>query len=84
MLTKIDTNLYKNIGIYIGYIKIKKIDDYENIDSVNPLYLMIGKVNGHFEEKNGSKYSVFWFNEIAFYKWKQRNIKKIQITLEWD
>ena len=28
----------KDIGIYnIGYITIKKIDDYENIDSVNPL-----------------------------------------------
>ena len=34
-----DSNLaYKDIGIYnIGYITIKKIDDYENIDSVNPL-----------------------------------------------
>ena len=37
---------YKHIGIYnIGYITIKKIDDYETIHSVNPLYLMIGKVD---------------------------------------
>ena len=34
-LLKIDKKLYKNIGIYnIGYLTIKKIDDY----SVNPLY----------------------------------------------
>ena len=34
-LLKIDKKLYKNIGIYnIGYITIKKTDDY----SVNPLY----------------------------------------------
>ena len=37
----------------------KKIDDYENINSVNPLYLIIGKADGHFEEKNGNKYLVF-------------------------
>ena len=38
-LLKIDKKSYKNIGIYnIGYIAIKKLDDYENIYSVNPLY----------------------------------------------
>ena len=59
-LLKIDKKSYKNIGIYnIGYITIKKIDDYENIHSVNPLYLMIGEVDGHIEEKNESKYLVF-------------------------
>ena len=41
-LLKIDRKSYKNIGIYnIGYIAIKKIDDYENIYSVNPLYLLL-------------------------------------------
>ena len=36
---KIDKKSYKDIGIYnIGYITIKKIDDYENIYSVNPLF----------------------------------------------
>ena len=31
MLLKIDRKSYKNISIYnIGYIAIKKIDDYEN------------------------------------------------------
>ena len=27
-----------------------------NIDSVNPLYLLIGKLDGFTEEKEGSKY----------------------------
>ena len=41
-LLKIDRKSYKNIGIYnIGYITIKKIDDCENIYSVNPLYLRV-------------------------------------------
>ena len=43
---------YKDIGIYnIGYITIKKIDDYENIYSVNPLYLIIDQASGYIEEK---------------------------------
>ena len=41
-LVKIDKKSYKNIGIYyIGYITIKSISDYESINSVNPLYLII-------------------------------------------
>ena len=40
-LLKIDRKSYKNIGIYnTGYITIKRIDDYENIYSVNPLSIM--------------------------------------------
>ena len=59
-LLKIDKESYKNITIYnIGYIKTKKIDDYENIYSVNPLYLVIGEVDGFIEEKTGSKYLAF-------------------------
>ena len=38
-LLKIDKKSYKDIGIYnTGYITFKKIDDCENIYSVNPLY----------------------------------------------
>ena len=38
-LLEIDKKSYKNIDIYyIGYITIQKIDDYENIYGVNPLY----------------------------------------------
>ena len=51
-LLKIDKKSYKNIGIYnIGYITIKKIDDCENIYSVNPLHLRIDHANGYVEEK---------------------------------
>ena len=59
-LIKIDQKSQKNIGIYnIGYITIRKIDDYENINSVNPLYLIIGKADGYIEESNGNKDLVF-------------------------
>ena len=55
-LLKIDKKSHKNNGIYYnGYISIKKIDDYEDIFSVNPLYLIIGKVDGFNKEKNGNK-----------------------------
>ena len=64
-LLKIGTKSYKHIDIYyIGYVTIKKVDDSENIDSVNPLYLKSGKVDGHIEcnsikEKNRNTYLVF-------------------------
>ena len=34
---------------YIGDITIKKIGDCETIYSVNPLYMIIGKVDEHIE-----------------------------------
>ena len=59
-LLKIDKKSYKDIGIYnIGYITIKKIDDYENIYSINPLYLIIDHASGYIEEKEMNKYLVF-------------------------
>ena len=59
-LLKIDKKSYKNIDIYyIGYITIKKVDDCENINSVNPLYLLIDHASGYIEEKNGNKYLIF-------------------------
>ena len=59
-LLKIDKKSYKNIDIYyIGYITIKKIDDYESIYSVNPLYLRIDYASGYIEEKNRNKYLIF-------------------------
>ena len=51
-LLKIDKMSYKNTDIYyIGYITIKDIGDYESIHSVNPLYLIIGEVDGYIEKK---------------------------------
>ena len=59
-LLKIDKKSYKNIGIYnIGYIKIKKIDDYENVYSTNTLYLNIDHATGYIEEKGVNKYFIF-------------------------
>ena len=59
-LLKIVKKSYKNINIYhIGYITIKKIDDYESIYSVNPLYLRIDYASGYIEEKNRNKYLIF-------------------------
>ena len=59
-LLKIDKNSCKNIGILkLDSSELKKVDVYENIHSVNPLYLIIGKVDGYIEEKNESKYLVF-------------------------
>ena len=58
-LLKIDKKSYKNIGIYnIGYITIKKIDDYESIYNVNPLYLLVNHANGYIEEKNENNYMI--------------------------
>ena len=77
-LLKIDKKSFKNIGIYnIGYITTKKIDDYENIYSVNPLYLMVGKIIGHVEEENGNKYLVFDFTD------KNKEVLKKYAEL-WD
>ena len=59
-LLKIDKKSYKDISIYnIGYIAIKKIDDCENIYSVNPLYLQINHVSRYIEEKRVNKYLMF-------------------------
>ena len=50
-LLKIDKKSYKDIGIYnIGYITIKKIDDCENIYSVNPLYMRVDHASGYTKE----------------------------------
>ena len=51
-LLKTDKKSHKDIDIYyIGYITIKKFSDFENIHSVNPLYLIIHFARGHFKEK---------------------------------
>ena len=56
-LLKIDKKPYKDI-YYIGYITMKKFNDYEHIHSVNPLYLIIHSATGYFKEKNGEKYLI--------------------------
>ena len=80
-LLKIDRKSYKNFGIYnIGYIAIKKNDDYENIYSANPLYLTISHSSGYIEEKGVNKYLVF--NSIDKNKKLLKNIIMFLMELE--
>ena len=80
-LLKIDKKDYNEIDIYyIGYVTIKKIGDYNNINSVNPLYLVINEMIGHFEEKHGNKYLVL--DDIDETNEFQRNIKKFGMELK--
>ena len=53
-LLKIDKKDYKDNDIYYR----QKIANCNNINSANPLYLMINEMIGHFEEKNENKYLV--------------------------
>ena len=63
-LLKIDKKSFKGIGIYnIGYITIKKIDDCESINGLNPLHLRIDHENGYIEEKGVNKYLVFDYTD---------------------
>ena len=58
-LFKVDKKDYREIDIYyIGYVTVNKIANCNNIISVNPLYLMINGMIGHFEEKSGNNYLV--------------------------
>ena len=56
-LLEIDKKHYKAIDIYyIGYMTIKKINDCENIYSINLLYWLINNASGYIKEKNENKY----------------------------
>ena len=55
-LLKLDKKSYKDIDIYyIGYIMTKKFGHWENIHSVNLLYLIIHSAARHIKEKNDKK-----------------------------
>ena len=79
-LLRIDKKQYKDINIYyIGYITIKKFDNCQNINSVNPLYLMIHSAAGYFKEKNGEKYLILDSTEKyeEVFSWIQTEIGTI-------
>ena len=58
-LLKMDKRSYKDIGIYNnGCITIKKLDDCENIYSVNSLHLIIAHASGYIEEEGVNRYLV--------------------------
>ena len=79
-LLKIDKKSYKNIAIYnIGYITIKKIDDCENIYSVNPLYLLINHAHGYIKEKTGNKFLILDSTDE-----NKELLIKVYRCLEWN
>ena len=39
--------------------QLKKIEDYESIYSINPLYLLVNLASGHIEEKSQNRYLIF-------------------------
>ena len=43
----------------LDILQLKKIDDCENIYSVNPLYMLVNHASGYIEEKNENKYLIF-------------------------
>ena len=71
-LLKINKKSYKDIG----YITIKKIDDYENIYSVNSLYLTISHARGYIEEKRVNKYLIFDSMELHSINENKELLKK--------
>ena len=59
-MLKLDKKSYKDLDIYnIGYVTIKIIGYGYDINSVNPLYLLIDNANGYIEEINEDKYLIF-------------------------
>ena len=59
-MLKIEKRNYKDVDVYyIGYVTFQEIANCNNMNSVNPLYLVIGKMIGHFEEKDWNKYLDF-------------------------
>ena len=85
-MLKLDKKHYNEIDIYyIGYLTIKKIGDCNNINSENPLHLMINEMIGHFEcnsiefnsaeEKNENEYLVL--DEIIENKEVLNKYKKV-------
>ena len=71
-MLKLDKKSFRDINIYyIGYV-IKK-EEYK-INSVNPLYLLIYKIDGFIEEKRGNKYLNIAFadnNDQVLKKYKE-------------
>ena len=64
-MLKIDKNLQRDWllywlidCLYIGCVTFKEIANCNYINILNPLYLMIDKMIGHFEVKSGNKYLV--------------------------
>ena len=73
-MLKLDKKSFKGIDIY--YIEyVTKKEEYK-INSVNPLYLPICKIDGFIEEKRGNKYL-----NIAFTDKNDEPLKKYKEVL---
>ena len=59
---------------------LKKIANCNNINSLNPLYLIINEMIGHFEEKNENKYLVL--DDVDENKEVSKNMKKFGKVLK--
>ena len=64
------SNILNTLIYYIAYMTIKD-SKYIKINSANPLYLIITKVKGYFEENNKNRY-------LTLFPWKQINNKKYE------
>ena len=59
-LLKTDKKIIQRHWYLLHWVYQKeKIDECNNIHSVNPLYLRVDHASGYIEEKNGNKYLVF-------------------------
>ena len=78
---KRDGKSYKNILIYyMAYLAIKNLK-YVKFNSVNPLHLLLNKVNGYFEEINENKYlTLVPINENKEKKYEELWIKIRDLT----
>ena len=80
-MLNVDKKNYKEIDVYyIDYVTVKEIANCNNINSVNPLCLMINEIIGHFEEKNENKYLVL--DDVDENKEVSKNMKKFGKVLE--
>ena len=47
------------IFITLDTLQLKNFNNCENIQSVNPLYLLVNHASGYIKEENGNKYLIF-------------------------
>ena len=80
-MLKVDKKDYNEIDIYyIAYVTVKKVGNCKNINSENPLHLMINEIIGYFEEKNENKYLVL--DDVNENKEVLKNVKKFGKVLK--
>ena len=66
-----------SVGFNIYYIGCITKKPQRNVNSVNPLYLMINGIDDFIEEKDGDKY-------LSIASTDRNSVKKILRSLEWN